>query len=353
MSRITSTLLVLALSIPCGLALQQTKTDQAPSQSASALRDLILQGNVAESVRLARQNPGDVTTVLNGILEQVDAQITDRKISEARSAVTAADKFMDAYAASDSGKEALRDSIKGRILRVDGIQLGDDKQYAGAEKVLREALELSRKAGDKQLEAGVHNNLGYALTGLDKAGDAAQEYDTARTMAEEQKDSLRAGSYNFNLGITLLQLGSKEPALEAFRRSAAQNLSASRVSLAARATLYQGITLSKIDPTSTAPIPCFAAAEKLFEQLNDNRNVGYSIWLRAQQTAFTGQITEAGHLAETAVPFLIKGGDTSTLATCYGFIADVYGQGKSEEDKAKAEKYRKLAAEIKKENPVQ
>ncbi len=197
--------------------MQQTKTDQTVSQTAPTLKELILQGNVPESLRLAQQDPDAVAALLNTIFEEVDLQITDRKIAEARTALAAVDKFVGAYTQADSGKGVLKDAIKGRILRVDGIQLSDDKQYAKAEETLRKALEHSEKAGDKRLEAGVHNNLGYALNGLDKPQDAAKEYDMARTMAEEQKDSLRAGSYNFNLGLTLLQLGQESTRVRGFQ----------------------------------------------------------------------------------------------------------------------------------------
>ena len=352
MSRIASTLLALALAVPFGLALQQTKTDQAASQSAPPLRDLILTGNVDESVRVARQNPGEVAAVLNRILEEVDAQITDRKISEARSSLAAVDKFTDAYASpSDSGNRALRDAIKGRILRVDGIQLSDDAHFDKAEPKLWEALELSTKAGDKRLEGGIHNNLGYALMGLERLDDAAREFDSARTIAEEQKDPLRAGSYNFNFGLALFRLGSNEEALRAFSRSEEQNKSVSKTSMEARAVLYQGIVTSKMHPTGKEPMSYLTRAEKMFEQLGDSRNTGLSLWLMAQQTAFGGDLTEAGHVAEKAVPFLVKANDKDTLALCYGFIAMAYDQSKSEEDRAKAEKYKKLAEEIKKENP--
>lgn len=351
MNAFRSTILAMALTVPCGLAMQQTKTNQAPPQPTSTLRELILKSDLTESLRLARQNPSEVTTALNDILEQVDGQITDRKIAEARSALTATDKFMDAYAAADSGKDGLKDSIKGRILRVEGIQLGDDKQYAKAEETLEKALELSRKSGDKRLEAGVHNNLAYALAGQDKADDAIVEYEVARRMAEQQQDLLRAGAYNFNLGFTLYRMGRNEAALGAFKRSAEQSRSVSKASMEARALLYEGITTGKITPTSKDAISYFAQAEKIYEQLADDRNTGFSLWMMAQQTAFAGDMMQARPEAERAIPFLIKAGDKETLYNCYQFLAMTYDLTKSDEDKAKAEKYRKLADGIKKENP--
>ncbi len=87
----------------------------------------------------------------------------------------------------------------------------------------------------------------------------------------------------------------------------------------------------------------------MFEQLGDNRNTGLSLWLDGPANGLRGDITEAARLAEKAIPFLIEAGDKATLATCYEFAAEVYGRSTSAEDKAKAEKYKKLAEEIKKE----
>ena len=178
---------------------------------------------------------------------------------------------------------------------------------------------------------------------------AATEYDAARSLAEEQKDPLRAGVYNFNLGLALQQLGQNERAVKAFQRSKEQNRAASRPSLEARATLYQGIALTSINRTSKEPIALFEAAAKAFEQLKEDRYAGASYWYMAQQTAFTGDMAGAAKITEKAIPFLVSAGDKTTLATCYELVAQVYSLSTSEEEKAKAEKYKKLAEQIRKE----
>jgi tetratricopeptide (TPR) repeat protein len=349
MNRLKWAALAVAFIATGVFAARETKAGQQAEQPVSSLKALIVQGNTAEAVRIAHKQPETVAPVLKAILEEVDLQITDRKIAEARSALEAAGRFVSDYA-PDGGKGMPRDEIQGRLLRLEGIQLSDDKQYEQAEAKLKLALEVSARVGDQRLEAGVHNNLGYALQfQQDRLKEAAAQYNTARTMAEEQKDPLRAGSYNFNLGLALLQLGNNDLAFEALKRSAEQNRSVSKTSLEARATLYQGVALGKIKPTSKEPIPYFVSAEKMFEQLGDDHYTALSYWMMAQQTAFTGDMPEAARVTEKAIPYYTKAGDKAMLAGCYAFAAEIYGRGTSAEDKEKAEKYKKLAEELKKE----
>jgi tetratricopeptide (TPR) repeat protein len=354
MNRLTS--MVLALILGCTLAAAQkpAKKSSAPAKSPPTLQDLVLQGKTADAVRLATKTPASVSPFVKQLIEQVDLQITDRKIVEAQASLAATDKFLDAYVAAAKATDLPRDAVKGRILRIQGIQLSDEKQYAKAEDVLRKALDLSRRAADRTLEAGIRNNLGYSLRYQDKPGEAdkleqaAKEFDTARQIAEDQKDALRAGSYNFNLGEALLQLRRNEAAQQAFKRSAEQNAAASKTSLVARATLMQGVAVSRVNIAGDEALAYFSKAQKMFESLGDTRNAGWSYWLMADHTAYMGKFTDAIGWAEHAVPLLKTAGDKAGVARCYEFLADMYARPPG--DKAKVEQYKKLAEETAK-NP--
>jgi tetratricopeptide (TPR) repeat protein len=346
-------LILTALGLLCLTTIVAAQKKPAPSSAATpqSLQDLIVRGNVKEAVRVATKSPAQVPDALKTIMDGVDLNITERKIPEAKAAMDAVEKFAAALPKTGKGGPAVpTDAIQGRTARIDGIELNDAKQYEKAEAKLRQALELSTKAGDKVLEAGVHNNLGVALRnqqpGTDeKVEQAATEFDTARKMAEEQKDTLRAGSYNFNLGQALLKLGRPSAALEAFKRSADQNKAAGKTNLQARAVMYQGVSLSKIDVVSQEPVKFFDAAHKLFVTSGDEQNAGWALLLLADHLAYTSKNTESAAAGERAIPFLLKANDKPGLLRCYNLLSEMYGRL---EDKKRAESYRVKAADLSK-----
>ena len=346
-----------ALVLPASVSARQTKATKpaAKSTPTESLNTLVSQNKTAEAVRLATRNPAIVLPFLQSRMEQIDLQVTDRKIEEAEASCAAIDAFAKAYGTAAKRKDVPLAAIQGRKLRIDGITLGDQKQYAQSEAVLKKALELARSAGDKTLEAGIHNNLGYALQHQQEPGKddqilaAMEEYEAARKIAEEQKDSLRAASYNFNLGMVLLTVRKYEPALNAFKRSTDQAREVSRPSYEARGVLYQGIALSKINLAGKEPINYFTGAAKLFEKLGDVRNTGWSYWFMAEQTAYGGDFKDAIRCAEIAVSYLAKGDDKPGLMQSYDFLVDMYSRFQDDDSKAKKEKYQKLAEELRKQ----
>jgi tetratricopeptide (TPR) repeat protein len=363
MKSVTPIVLAFALAVPGSVSAWQTKAATPAAKAAPApkptpaesLDALVSQNKTAEAVRLSTRNPAIVLPFLKSRMEQIDLQVTDRKIEEARASSVAIDAFANAYVKASKRKDIPVAAIQGRALRIEGIILGDQKQYAKSEEALKKALELAISSGDKTLEAGIHNNLGYAIRFQqvpgkdDKILAAVEEYETARKIAEEQKDSLRASSYNFNLGMVLLTVRKFEPALLAFKRSTDQAREAARPSYEARGVLYQGIALSRINLAGKEPLNYFNGAAKLFEKLGDMRNTGWSYWLAAEQTAYGGDFKDAARCAEIAVSYLSKGGDKPGLLRAYEFLADMYSRFKDEDSKAKRERYLKLAEEIQKE----
>jgi tetratricopeptide (TPR) repeat protein len=371
MKRLTLILLILALMIPMAAFARQTKTAKpakttappaaktapaTPSKTpADNLGDLVAQGKTADAVRLAGKNPSIVLPFLQSRLALIDLQITDRKIDDAKASIVAVEAFAKAYATSSKRKDIPLNALQGRSMRIEGILLGDKKQFEKSEEILKKALELAKSSGDKTLEAGVHNNLGYAIQyqqnpgGDEKLLAATEEYEAARKIAEEQKDNLRAASYNFNLGMVLLITRKYEPALNAFKRSTDQARDVSRPTYEARAVMYQGVALSKINLAGKEPITYFMSAAKLFEKLGDDRNTGWSFWLMAEQTAYTGDFKDAARCAELALPYLTKGDDKAGLNQCYEFLIDMYGRYQDDDSKAKKEKYQKLAEELRKQ----
>ena len=338
-------LIVSILGLGCLLpgVFAQKKGAKAPA-AAPALQDLIAQGKLPDAVRIAQKNPTFVAPALKSLIDAADLQITERRIPDARSGMEKAKSFVEALSKGKTPAGPL-EPISGRLARIAGIELIDTRQYVKAEAKLREALELSRKAGDKVLEAGVHNNLGVALRARsdsdEKSEEAAKEFDTARKMAEEQKDSLRAGSYNFNLGQALLQLGRPSAALDAFKRSAEQNQAAGKANLQARAIMFQAVSLSRIDAVGSEPIKLFDTAHRMFLTAGDDQNAGWALVLMADHLAYGSKFRESASAAERALPFLTKAKDNGGLLRCYTLLGDMYGRL---EDQKKAELYKQKAA---------
>jgi tetratricopeptide (TPR) repeat protein len=362
MKSLISLVLILGLTVPPAVFARQSKSSKpkpaasAAKTPANALDALVSQGKNADAVRLATRNPAIVLPFLKSRMDQIDLQITDRKIEEAKAAASAIEAFANAYRTASRRNDLPLSAIQGRVLRIEGISLANQKQYAKSEEVLEKALEVGKTSGDKALEAGIHNNLGYAMQFQQEAGSdikllsATEQYEMARQMAEEQKDSLRAASYNFNLGIVLLTTRKYESALSAFKRSTEQAREVSRPNYEARGVLYQGITLSKINLAAKEQLEYFSNAARLFEKLGDARNAGWSYWLMAEQTAYTGDYKDAARCAELAEPFLTKANDKVGLLQCYEFLMDMYTRFQDEESKAKKEKYEKLSEELRKQS---
>ncbi len=249
--------LVAAFSILVTHGQTQTKTSK-PAKSAQAakvasgeaLSEMVLQGKIPEAVRLASKSPATAGEALNKLMASADAQIALRKHTNAQETLEAAQKFLEACDKARGFKDLPREALRGRQFRLQGIQLSNEKDFAKAEAFLRQALQVSKELKDPAFEAGVHNNLGYALENMDLMEEAAKEYETASKMAEEQKDNLRGGLYNFNWGTVLRKLKRLEPALAAFNRAADQNKAAGQTDIEARAILMQAVVTGAIDSHS-------------------------------------------------------------------------------------------------------
>lgn len=319
------------------------KTKATSAATAVSISDLVLHGKIPEAVKLAVKSPLAAESALNSLMAAADGQIVLRKITEAKTTLDAAQNFVDACDKTGQVKNLPRDALKGRGLRLQGIVLSDQKEYGNAEATLRQALEISRKAQDKALEAGVHNNLGFALRNMERLEEAAKEFDTARQIAEEQKDDLRAGSSNFNLGEVLFQLNRLDTALAAFKRSAEQNKAASQPSIEARALFMQGRVSSGLDARSPEAIKLFQEAESIFEKLGDDRNAAWSFYFMGEHAAYSMDFKRAKDFGEKALPFLTKVGDKAGLQQCYAFLSDICNHLG---DTPMAEKYKKQAEEL-------
>ena len=342
-------LLLAALPICSGIAEGQAKTSgRAASKPAPALQDLVLQGKIPQAVRVASKSATQAEDAVRKLLDLVDLQVTERQIAKAQATLQATETFVNACAKSGAAKTLPTDPIKGRKLRLQGIQLNDDKQFEKAEVILRQALDICKQIKDARLEGGVHNNLGIALQFQEKLEEASKEFESARQIAESQKDSLRAGSYNFNLGKALYQLGRHEQALQAFRRSAEQNKAASRTEMEARATMMSGMAQSKFDIINPEALKYFEQALKLFEQLGDKRNAGWVYYLMGDHVAYNQKFADAAAYGEKAVPLLAAANDTAGLIPCYEFLSDMYARTGVKE---KSEHFKKLAEDLSRKTP--
>ncbi len=331
--------LIVTLAL-AGQAAAQSKRSQAPAK-APEIPQLVMQGKIPEAVRAVRSSQAGAAAV-GQLLAEADLEVTARNLDRAQSILESTRQFLDAL---EKAKKANfpSEGLQGRSLRLQGIRLSDAQEYAQAETTLRKALEVSIKAQDPVLEAGIHNNLGYAMQHQQKSVEAAAEYDTARQMAEAQKDDLRAGSYNFNHGLMLLQLRRNDAALESFRRAETQNRNAGQASLEARAILMQGVAMSRINSVSPEALKFFSQARSLFEKQGDDRNCGWALYLMGDHVAYSYKFDEAIRYGEMAVPFLKKAQDNAALVNCYNLLSDMYGRMKNA---ARSEEYKKLAEEL-------
>ncbi|MBP1596464.1 MAG: hypothetical protein H6Q05_1841 [Acidobacteria bacterium] len=342
----TTVFLAAALALQVGVGLPQAKKDKAGAKKAApTVSELVLAGKIPEAVKLAAKQPGAAETTLNTLMSSSDTQITLRQIPEARASLEAARKFLDACEKAGQAKNLPADALKGRELRLQGISLSDEKQFEKAEAFLHQALDISKKAKDPALEAGIHNNLGYALRNMNLLEEAAQEFESARQMAEEQKDDLRAGSYNFNLGEVLQKMGRRELALAAYKRSAEQNKAASRPNIEARAILMQGVVTSSLEPRGQDAVVLFLEAASKFEKVGDNQNAGWSYMLLGDHFGYAMDFKRVVEYCEKAVPLLSKAEDKAGLLRCYNTLTDMHGRLG---DIPKCEMYKKLGEELSK-----
>jgi tetratricopeptide (TPR) repeat protein len=328
---------------------KKAKTPAVPP-APPTVEGLVLAGKAGEAARLAAKSQGAFEEAVKKLLSDADNQVTDRKIEEAQKTLTASDAFLKAYATVDKGKALPQDAVRGRLLRLEGIQLNDKKDYENAETTLRQALDISQKAEDTLLEAGVHNNLGYALRYQQKLGEAAKEFGAAAQMAESQKDDLRAGSYNINLGEVQLLQGHPEMAIPTLKRAVEQNRAASRPEREARALLLQGTALGKMDLRGgnetilQDSLQLFKQAVEIYERIGDERNAGISLFMMANKVTVAERWDQAASFAERAAAHFAKAGDRPGQRTCYAFLAEMY---KKLGNAAKAAQNLKLANEIK------
>lgn len=344
--------ILIGLVLISGLGFMQAKTEEAPaaSKKTTTVESLILAGKAKEAANLAKKTKGSFDEAITKLLSDVDNQITGRKIEEAQKTITAADIFLNAYAAVDKAKVLPRDAVQGRMLRIEGIQLNDKKEYEKGEAVLRQALEISQKAKDPLLEAGVHNNLGYALRYQDKTAEAFKEFSTAAQMAESQKDNLRAGSYNINLGEIQLRRDSAADAIESFKRAVEQNRAAGQPEREARALYMQATALSQMDLMGGSSVilkqalPLYKQAVDIYEKLGNERNASLTWFTMAEKLAITKQWDQAAAYAEKALPYYVKARDRSGQHSCYTLLANAYKQLRNN---AKAVQNLKLANDTK------
>jgi tetratricopeptide (TPR) repeat protein len=304
---------------------------------------MVLNGKIDEAVKLAVQSPVTAESALNAVMARADTQIVNFKIEDAMVTLEAAQKFVEAYDKVSPAKKLPREALMGRHFRLQGIIFNNNGEFAQARDILKQALQISQKAQDPSLEAGIRNNLGYALQNLKQLEDASKEFDTARRIAEQQKDDLRAGSYNFNLGLVMLDMANPERAMEALKRAELQNKAAGRTVLEARAILMQGVASSRINAKSAEALKLFGNAEAMFEKIGDNRNAGWSFYLMGDHVQNSLDYKRAAEFGEKAVPFLTKADDKAGLRACYELLVKMYG---NMGDKTKAESYKKLAEDL-------
>ncbi|RPH31392.1 hypothetical protein EHM92_09080 [bacterium] len=342
---------------------QAKKAKSAAPKPDIAIRDLVHDGKVEDAVKLAAKSPAAASPALDGLMALADREIVDRDIKKAQATLEAAQKFADSCGKIKQVKDLPRDALRGRQLRLQGIMLSDQGQYQKAVEALNQALEVSQKTKDRALEAGVHNNLGFALekqASLKETlpadrpkflNDAVREYDLARRIGEEIKDLHRAGSSNYNLGNVLwLQTQyEKQPeaklkeALAAFKRSVEQAKATSQTALVPRALKAQGRILSQLDPKSVEVLPLYQEAETLFEKLGDYNSAGQCYISMAEYSGFSGDFPKTTEFGEKAIPLFLKSGDKAALQSTYDFLAMIY---LTMNEPAKSEKYKKLADEL-------
>jgi tetratricopeptide (TPR) repeat protein len=337
--------LLAAALILCSAILQAQakKTTTAEKKPVVPVSEMVLNGKIDEAVKLTVPSPVSAESALNSLMARADTQIVNFKIEDAMVTLGAAQKFAEAYDKANPMKKLPREALMGRHFRVQGIIFNNNGEFAQARDILKQALQISKNAQDPALEAGIRNNLGYALQNLKQFDDASKEFDTARQIAEQQKDDLRAGSYNFNLGVVLLDLANPERAIEALKRAESQNRAAGRTVLEARAILMQGVAVSRIDAKSEEALKLFRSAEAIFEKIGDNRNAGWSFYLMGDHVQNSMDYKRAAELGEKAVPLLTKADDKRGLQACYELLEKMYG---NMGDKAKAESYKKLAEDL-------
>jgi tetratricopeptide (TPR) repeat protein len=336
-------LLSVALTL-AGVASAQTgKKAQAPP--AAAPHELALQGKTTAAVGAALKSPDGVAAALKALYDKADTQVTDRQIADAKATLSAAGKFLDETARRSPQAAPPREPLEGRNLRLEGIDLSDQKQYGKAEPVLRRALELSQKSKDVALQAGIHNNLGHALRHQTppKEREAVKEFVAARDLAEGAKDMPRAASYNYNLGLALHQSRSYEQAFDAFKRAVEQSRTAGKTNVEALALLWQGRSLSMVNSVSPEPLKYLTAAQKLFEKLGDSDNLGWCYFSMGSHTAYSLKYREAATFGESAIEPFTKAGDREGLRLTYKFLVEMYGRLN---EPAKAEASRKKELEF-------
>jgi tetratricopeptide (TPR) repeat protein len=332
--------LILCSAIVQGQAKKPTTAAAKPATSAS---ELVLSGKIDEAVKLALQSPVAAESALNALMARADTQIVNFEVDKAMITLDAAQKFMEGCDKAGGPKKLPREALLGRHFRIQGIIFNNNREFAQAQAVLKQALQFSKNAQDPALEAGIRNNMGYALQNLKQLEDASKEFDAARKIAEQQKDDLRAGSYNFNLGVVLLDMEQPERAVEAFKRAETQNKTAGRAVLEARSMLMQGVALGRIDTKSGDALKLFGNAESMFEKIGDTRNAGWSFYLMADHMQNSMDYKKAAEFGEKAVPFLTKAVDNAGLKACYELLTQLYG---NMGDKTKAESYKKLADDL-------
>jgi len=332
------------------MGLPQTKSEKPAQKSktvektpAASVADLVLQGKTADAVKLAGKSPLAAAGAMKTLMATSDSQIAQRKTTEAQATLDAAQKFLEACDKAGTVKDLPREALKGRQFRLQGIQLSNQGDYAKAEAFLRQALQISKDVKDPVLEMGIHHNLGYALQSMDLLEEATKEYDAALQMAEVQKDDLRAGITNFNLGETLYRLKRLDAAMAAYKRAAEKSKASSQPDIVAMATRKQAVVLAAQDPRNAEAVRTFQEAESMFEKLGDNQNAGWTYFLLADTYAYAMNFRQAAETGEKALTFLTKADNKASLQRCYELLSDMYGRLG---DIPKSEKFKKDAQNL-------
>jgi tetratricopeptide (TPR) repeat protein len=325
---------------------QAQKSKAAEAVPPASISDLVLQGKTNDALKLAVKTPAGLDGAWTSLFTSIDTQIVIRNLNDAQKNLDATKAFADACVKSKQVKVVPMDAIQGRQLRLNGIRLSDNKEFVKATDALKEALQLSKKAQDRALEAGVHNNLGFALQQQGQLPDAEKEYDLARRIAEDIKDYLRAGSSNFNLGMVLFDQQKFEDAKSAFARATEQNRAAGQARIEARSILMQGRVAGRLNTKTDDAVKFYQEAQSKFEKIGDDSNVGWCYYLMGEHSGFGGDFVKCAQYVEKGIPYFIKADDKESLRRSYDFLGLIYA---TMGEKEKADKYSKLAGDVAKE----
>ncbi|MEO1440148.1 MAG: tetratricopeptide repeat protein, partial [Chloroflexota bacterium] len=106
------------------------------------------------------------------------------------------------------------------------------QEPAKAREALKRALELYEKAGDLAVEVVVYTNMGAVSRQLGEYEQSLEEFAQARAIIDhvgQQKLAREAGMYYNNQGMTYLDMGRHEDALDSFNSGVALGIDNVRI----------------------------------------------------------------------------------------------------------------------------